>query len=648
MIDTDLSLEEKYTSMNEIEHILAKSGMYIGSIYGEIIKSNLYKPDINKIVEINTVLYNAGLVKLFDEVFTNSIDERRRKSKLYDITQIDVKIFKSGKVIIKDNGGIPVKIHKVFKEYLPKVLFGQLRTSSNYTEERDGAGINGIGAKIANIYSSNFKLTTSDGIKKIELGWRNNMQECYLEKVTKSNNEEHFSIFEFDIELFRFDNMKEIDISTARLIHKRCIDGAGANPGLKITFETDVNEKLNSEWLFKSFDEYTKLYIEDKNIPNIVNHKFNNGDEVTFVPNSHLNHSFVNGAVCSDSEGTHFKHVRKQINEYILKYLKTKDIELITDKDINSKISYFINFSISNPDYSSQTKEKLTSKISPHHLHLPKEFLSKLDESEIMNQIIDYYNLKYLAEEKKKLRNLNKALKNTKAKKLNSCSSKDADSNDLFLFEGTSAGNGFRSYRDPMHQASYELRGKVRNTLDLSRERILENEEFRELIGLQGLQFLEPKLNLKNVKYNRIIFGTDADVDGMHISGLLLAFYCKHFPELIHAGKIYRLQSPIIIVKVLKTKEEIFFYNVEEYKKREAEFVGKSISSKYEISYFKGLGSLEDHHYEQLIQKPRLLKFKLKDIKEYMKTVELWFGKNAELRKEQLIYDGEISSEDIY
>lgn len=199
-----------------------------------------------------------------------------------------------------------------------------------------------------------------------------------------------------------------------------------------------------------------------------------------------------------------------------------------------------------------------------------------------------------------------------------------------------------------MHQASYELRGKVRNTLDLSRERILENEEFRELIGLQGLQFLEPKLNLKNVKYNRIIFGTDADVDGMHISGLLLAFYCKHFPELIHAGKIYRLQSPIIIVKVLKTKEEIFFYNVEEYKKREAEFVGKSISSKYEISYFKGLGSLEDHHYEQLIQKPRLLKFKLKDIKEYMKTVELWFGKNAELRKEQLIYDGEISSEDIY
>jgi hypothetical protein len=96
------------------------------------------------------------------------------------------------------------------------------------------------------------------------------------------------------------------------------------------------------------------------------------------IPN--INYSFVNGGVCSDIEGNHFKHVKKQINEYVLNILKEKEITLITEKDINSKISYFINFSMSNPDYSSQTKEKLTSKLSNHHLHLNKEFLNKFQK----------------------------------------------------------------------------------------------------------------------------------------------------------------------------------------------------------------------------------------------------------------------------
>lgn len=634
---SSINVEDKYQTMDEITHILSKPGMYIGSIYFENIDYLLYKPSENKIIKIPNVGYNAGLIKLFDEIFQNSIDELKRKSALYKITEINVEVLKSGRIIISDNGGIPVILHKGTNMMLPKMIFGHLRTSSNYSEEREGAGINGIGAKISNIYSSLFHLTTSDGIKKYDICWRNNMRDIDFENIEKSENGEHFSRFEFTIELFRFDNLKELDMSTIRIMQKRCIDGAAANPGLKINFKTDIHESLNSEWCFNSFEEFVKLHLNENEKENLIVSNFNNNDTVCILPNINMNYSFVNGGVCSDIEGNHFKHVKKQINDYILNILKEKEITLITDKDINSKISYFINFSMSNPDYSSQTKEKLTSKLSNHHLHLNKEFLQKLDESEILNQIIDYYNIKYLAEAKKQLRNLNKILKTTKSKKLTKCGSKNTNLNKLFLFEGTSASNGFQKNRDAMFEASYELRGKVKNTFSLNREEIMQNLEWREILAAQGLQFLSPKENLKNLQYNMTIIASDADVDGFHINGLILAFYCKHFPELIKAGKIYRLMAPIIIAKHNKTNKEYWFYSNNEWDKVKDKFSPKIFG----IEYYKGLGSLEDHHYERLIRKPKLIKFKFKEVEKFMKTIEIWFGKSSDLRKEELMYDGE-------
>lgn len=633
----DIDIETKYQVMDEISHILSRPGMYIGSIYFENITYLLYKPSDNKIINIPNVGYNAGLIKLFDEVFQNSIDELKRKSALYKITEVNVEVYKSGKIIIQDNGGIPVIVHKGTKLMLPKMIFGYLRTSSNYSEDRDGAGINGIGAKIANIYSSRFQLTTSDGNKEFDICWKDNMQGIEFENTkpaTSASN--HFTRFEYDIELNRFDDIEQLDMSTIRIMQKRCIDGAASNPGLKITFKTDMHESLNSEWKFNSFEEFVKLHLNENEALNLIVNNFNNNDTVCLLPNINMNYSFVNGGVCSDISGTHFKHIRKQVNEYILKLLKDKDITLITETDINAKISYFINFSMSNPNYSSQTKEKLTSKLSNHQLHLSKEFLSKLDDSEIVTQIIDYYNIKYLAEAKKQLRNLNKMLKTTKSKKLTKCGSKNTNLNKLFLFEGTSASNGFQKNRDAMFEACYELRGKVKNTFSLNREEIVQNLEWREILAALGLQFLSPAENLKNLTFNQIIIGSDADVDGFHINGLILAFFAKHFPELIKAGKIYRLQAPIIIAKHNKTKEELWFYSNSEWDKVKHNFSTKT----YSIDYYKGLGSMEDHHYERLIRRAKLLKFGFEDAKNYLQTVELWFGKSADLRKAELMFDG--------
>lgn len=648
---SEINIEEKFTELDEISHILEKAGMYIGSTYFEPQDMMLYKPSENKIVNVPNVGYNKGLLKLFNEVFQNSIDEHKRESALYQVTEINVEVYKSGKIVIQDNGGIPVVKHKQTKWYIPKMLFGKLRTSSNYTEERTGAGTNGIGAKIANIYSSRFSLETCDGTNKINIDWNNNMRECVSEVVSKST--EHYSRFEFDIELFRFDGISEIDLGTARIIQKQCIDGAAANPNLKITFKTDVVENtLDSVWKFNNFNDYVELYLDDKyDKSQILTHNFNYGDIVTILPNIDFNFSFVNGATCTDFTSTHFNKVVKTVNQFILGELKKQDIELITEKDINNKISYFINFNIANPDYDSQTKEKLTNKIAAHQLQLPKDFLVKIVDNEIYKSIVDYYNVKYLAQMKKQLRNLNKTIKTTKSKKLIKCSSSNANVTRLFIFEGTSASNGFRQFRNAMTDASYNIRGKIKNTFSLSREEIINNLEFRELLAILGLQFLSPQENLKNLKFNKVIIASDADTDGFHITGLFLAFFAKHFPELIRGGKIYRLQTPILTASPKNSKindsEELWFFTIEEYTTYR-DSLGKDdkgrykFENQYNIDYFKGLGSLEPHHYKHLIQDSNLLKFSFKDAEKYLDNVNLWFGKSADLRKQELMSGEEL------
>ena len=628
-----LSIEDRFKVMDEITHILEKPGMYIGSIYGELKKYLLYKPSENRIVEIDNVSYNAGLLKLFDEILTNSIDERRRKTKLFHIDEINVEINKNGKIVISDNGGIEVVIHKETNLYLPVMIFGHLRTSSNYGDTRDGAGINGIGSKISNIYSKYFKVTTSDGKNKIDVQWSNNMRNIDFENVTVVKDGSHGSRFEFEIELHRFE-MTELDMATIRIMQKRCIDGAAANPGLKINFKTDIGDGvLDSEWKFDSFEQFVDLHIDKTKIQKISQHMI---DDIVLTTNVGLNYSFVNGAVCNDTDGTHFKKVRKQVTEKILEILKKKDIELITETDIKNKISMFLNFSVTNPDYGSQTKEKLTSKIPAEKLKLSKQFLIALETSDIVQELVDYYNIKYLAEQKKQLKKLNGILKATKSKKLIGCSSQ-SDNKELWLFEGTSAANGFETYRDPETMACYQLRGKVKNTFVLNKEEIVNNQELREIIAVLNLQFGDPKGNIKNCKFRKIIFGTDMDHDGDHICGLLIVFFAMNFPELFLDNRIYRAVSPIIIAA--KGEEELYYYTQEEYNQDKHNLKG------YEISYIKGLGGLQDHHYDQMLNNQRLMKLTIKS-RDYKEHIKVWFDKSTELRKELMLADSNVEIEE--
>ena len=171
------SIEEKYQSMDQITHCLMRAGMYIGSTKEEEKSFFVYDKEDNKLI-YKELFYIPGLLKLIDEIISNSADEFRRKDNL-GLTDLWVTVNKNGSFIIKDNGGIPVVKHKTAGVYVPEFIFGQLRTSSNYddSEERNVLGTNGLGAKLCLIFSNNFSVYTADGKKSYYRSWSNNMRD---------------------------------------------------------------------------------------------------------------------------------------------------------------------------------------------------------------------------------------------------------------------------------------------------------------------------------------------------------------------------------------------------------------------------------------------------------------------------------------
>ncbi len=637
-------MSEKYSIKSEIEHVLDRSGMYVGSTSDELIEQLLYQPSTNKIIQVKNVLYNAGIQKLFDEILSNSVDEHRRADALFRITQIDVTANTDGTIEVRDNGGITVSKHKQTGILIPELIFGHLRTSSNYddSQDRDVIGTNGLGAKLTNIFSTMFEVETCDGKNKVDIVWTDNMRSINVSDIKRTK--EHYTKTKFKIDLQRFypedDAPKVLNLSAIRLMQKRCIDACACNPGLTINFKSDIADgKLNSKWNFPFFSEYIKLYTspeEFKLIKSCKSQRFS----VVFVPAQLSTNvvAFVNGAQCNG--GSHVRTISKQITEKVLDYCKNNEMELITEKDILSRISLFINCSVKNPTYDSQTKERLTNKLSAYDIRLPQKFIDEILNSELIQALKDFYTVKYAEEEKKKLRKLNNALKGVKqSKKLIEATGK-SQNKELWLFEGTSASNGFRKYRNPLTQSAYLLRGKIRNCVNLKKEQVLDNTELREICATLKLQFGKPKDNVKNLPFDKIIVASDADFDGFHINGLFLAFVTSWFPELLEAKKIYRAQSPIIIAHNVKTGDRKYFYSLEEFKKHESE-----IPVGYEIRYTKGLGGLDNQDYKALLREQKLLQFTKESAEDY-EFVKIWFEKSALRRKEILLESGEVEPDE--
>lgn len=634
------TIEEKYQEMSEREHILERSGMWIGSNKEEEAQMFLYNRDTAK-MELKDVTYIPGMLKLVDEIISNSCDEYRRKDNL-GLNKIEVSVALNGTMLsVYDNGGIPVVKHKTAGCYVPEFIFGRLRTSSNYddTEDRNVVGTNGVGSSLSNVFSKSFVVETADKKNSIAIKWRNNMEEC-IDHGTPKKSKEHFTKTTFELDFSRFDTQNKFYTEEfVEILHKRCIDAAVANPGIEVIFnvydKTFSNIEYSETWKFDEFTEYIDLYSEYADNNNFTQDLIYFGDsqkKVWVSPCGNLNIGFVNGAECS--KGTHIRAVRNEINQSINEYLLKKEKIDVGTRGIDSKYSMFIIIDVVNPAYNSQTKSELTTPANrftrdESKFEVPKKFLDEINKSEIINTVLDWYKQKSAAEDAKIIRQLNKqsgkGLK--RPDKYITCSSKIKKNKQLWIFEGDSAKSGFRGGRIPDIQAAYMMRGVPMNTFNMSPLQIMKNEVFSDLVNILGLKWGK-EFDINDLQYGKIVIASDMDVDGDKICALLCLMF-SNWPELFENNVICRSVSPIIIARKGKNCKK--YYKMEDFKKDEKQLKG------YTFKYTKGLAGLSNEESKEMYHEPIFHYFKLDDMSESM--FRKWFNKEDSDTRKQMLND---------
>lgn len=624
-------IEEKYQELSEIQHILQRSGMWVGSTKSEEKESFIYNTKTGKF-EMRITNYIPAMLKVVDEVISNSCDEFRRKDNM-GLTELRVVMNKdNGEIIVRDNGGIPIVKHKEAGVYVPEFIFGRLRTSSNYddTEDRNVIGTNGVGSALCNVFSTFFEIESADGKNEFHRSWSNNMEKLNDDlKVTKCDKKTHYTQTRFRLDFSRFEtDLKTFDDDFINIIHKRCIDAAAANPGLKVVFNCGGED---IEWKFNKLDEYIDLYSNILNIADKIPFE-NDLCTALIFPDSSVDVGFVNGAECS--KGTHMKALRNEINQAVVDYISKKDkIKDLTARGVDNKYSVFININVSNPAYDSQTKDTLTTPIEKFSKdekikwEVNEKFLNKIIKSEIVALVRDWYKQKTAAEDEKALRKINretnKGLK--RPDKYITCSSRKKNERQFWIFEGDSAKAGFRGGRNPDIQAGYTMRGVPLNCYGMTPLQIMKNEVFNDIVTILGLKWGK-EFDINELNFGKIVISTDADVDGDKIASLLLLFF-NNWPELIEKGIVCRSISPIIISR--KGKDCKKFYTMEEFKAEEKKLKG------YSHKYAKGLGGLSNQESKEMYQEPKFLYFKKDEAADSM--FRKWFAKgDSETRKQML------------
>ena len=637
---TKKEISSIYKEMDEITHILARPGMYVGSTKDETNEVFIYDDDTGKI-SLTELTYVPAMLKIFDEILSNSCDEYRRNTNM-GLNRIDVTIYKEGKIIVRDNGGIPIVIHsKENKCYIPEFVFGRLRTSSNYNDDdnRIVVGTNGVGSALANVFSKTFTIDSADGKKSFHRTWSNNMKTLNDDLEVKKCKD-HFTQTTMVPDFSRFDIIYDsFTDDFIRIVEKRCIDAAAANFGLKICFKYYDNKTLvkSSDWKFKKFEEYIELYSDYICMDDCISFKDTEKQCWVYPGDTCINVGFVDGALCS--KGTHINAIRLSINKTIQDVLSKKKID-VTYNNISNKYSLFCVLDVVNPSYNSQTKEELTtpvnmfSRAEGYTFKLPDEFLKKAAKSEIVELVLDWYKKKQDADDEKALRKINRESKNKllRSDKFIDCNSKKADERQLWIYEGDSAASGFRTSRDPSTQAAYLMRGVPLNTDGMSAVRIMQNEVFNDIVKIIGLQWGEYN-NKADLKFGKIVIATDMDYDGHKIAGLLLLFF-NHFPELFEQNMICRVMSPLIICTKQsgKTTQTAEFYNMNEFESQSSKYKG------WTLKYIKGLGGLSkgpNGEYTKMMMSPRFKYFTKDSFAD--NTLKTWFAKGiAQTRKDML------------
>jgi DNA topoisomerase-2 len=590
-------IAEKYKKLTDHEHVLKKPGMYIGGT--DTVSTSMWIfDDETKLFKKKDIQYIPGLYKIFDEIIVNARDHIIRNPTTCAEIRITIDE-KTGFISVWNDGpGIEVQIHPIEKVYIPEMILGQLRTSSNYDddEKRIVGGTNGYGAKLVNIFSEEFQIETVDSNEKkhYKQTFKNNMYTRGEPEIKKSTDKS-FTCITFKPDYSKF-KQKGLSSDMAALFKKRVYDLAGCTP-------KKIKVSLNGKVLpINSFSDYIKLYYES--IPESlqfveINDRWKIG--LIFDSINGFNQiSFVNGILTYEG-GTHVKYIMDMVSDQLMEIIqkKKKGIKVKPDQ-IKSNITLFLDCCIENPGFNSQVKEKLTTKVSDFgsRCEFPKDFITKFSKSGIIDEIISLVEFRENKELVKtdgkkvtKLRDIAKLDDATKAGTSEAYKCRliltEGDSAKTFALHGLSViGNEFYGV--------FPLKGKPLNVREATVKQIVENDEFINIKKILGLKQGKEYKDVKELRYGGILILTDQDVDGSHIKGLLINMIQFMWPTLILRDDFIQcLRTPLIITHKKsdsKHTDPKIFYTSSEYNSW-LDSLGSERSKWDDAKYYKGLGT---------------------------------------------------------
>lgn len=607
---------EQYQKLSQLEHILKRPDTYIGSVEKNRVEMWCFDNEA-EVMKFSEVTIVPGLYKIFDEILVNAADNKIRDPTMKNIkVQIDPE--NNTILVMNDGRGIPVEIHNKENMYIPEMIFGNLLTSSNYDDDQKKVtgGRNGYGAKLCNIFSTEFTVETADQNtgQLYQQTWTDNMSKVSKPRITKVKNKREYTKVTFRPDLAKF-HMDSLDEDILSVMRRRVYDLCGTVKDCSIY----LNEKKLSIKNFKSYVEMYVKAIQEKapplaadagNFLSIVHEQLNERWEVAFaVSDGNFNQvSFVN-SIATTAGGTHVKYVSDQIIDKLMEELNKKEKGkkklMIKPQQIRNNMFVFINCLIENPAFTSQTKEQLTTRPGQFaskqkdKVVIPDLFIKKVLKTSIsdtIRSIVDANEGKALSKDDGRRKTRIKG--QVKLVDANKAGTKDGFKCTLILTEGDSALSlavaGLAVVgRD--HYGCFPLRGKLLNVRDASADQIAKNAEItalKKIIGLQHRKHYTAE-NVKELRYGHVMIMTDQDHDGSHIKGLLINFFESSFPGLLDIpGFLLEFITPIVKVSIkgrgrLGT-QKIAFYSMPEFEHwRDTE----GTNCRWSHKYYKGLGT---------------------------------------------------------
>jgi len=586
---------ESVQKLTHIEHILKRPDSYVGPVeqgtepYWILDGSTFTKKNLK---------YSPALLKIFDEILVNAIDRNSLHPK--QVNSISVSIDKeTGSVTIENNGplgGIGVRMHEKEGLWNPELVFGHLLTSTNYddTQKRIVGGRNGYGAKLANIYSTDFSVIIKDHETKqtYTQKWSKNMTVCDPPKIKKHSGAVSSVAITFTPEWKRF-GMSKMDDTIYNIFQKRVWDAnICTTQNCKVKFNGDVLPKQN-------FEVYAKMHEGVQEVASVTGDRWS----VCIGPseNGLEQVSFVNG-ICTMKGGTHVDHVANHIANGIIEDM-AKKIKL-KPQQVKNAFTIFVRATLENPTFSSQVKSECTSKSTDFgsKFEPPKNFVKNVLKTGIADELTALSKFK----EMKELKKTDGARKSKitgipKLDDANKAGTAQSGKCTLIVTEGDSAKTlavAGLSVVGRDHYGVFPLRGKCKNVRDSSVAQLTSNQEFNDLKKILGLQQGKEYTSVSELRYGRLMIMTDADNDGSHIKGLILNMIHYFWPSLLKLNFVVSMVTPII--KATKGSDTKSFYTDSAFRT----WYGSGKAG-WKIKYYKGLGtstSAEAREYFKKIQ----------------------------------------------